>query len=202
MTELSRVGPEVSEALPVTSRNESWLADALSGSWPEYSKSWFELKFPVRLNSSRAVLVDLPPNVAFLSVLGPRHMTPGAGGECRFVFDPPIKWHAALMINGIDYTYADAGNPTSVGLSFPDRNISFAGSSSATVSTGAGPSQESLVIENVHLWNQQLDPSIQYRFAVLQGSPEVQATLNASSSPSQRPSLGECDFSKIQLWQR
>lgn len=146
--------------------------------------------------NSSAVLVDLPPNLAFVSVLGRRHLTPGAGGECRFVFDPPLAWHQVYS-KAIYYTFADTGNPNFASFAYSGQSTSFPNpNDTVAVRDGSLPT-----VENVHLLNQQLDPTVRYRFAILQG-PTGSGIQAGSVNSTYRSSPGACEFSKIQMWQR
>lgn len=194
MTEILANGTEISPPLPVTEKNDTWLSSALVVS----REAVLGPTAPYYLDSTTAKLVDLPPNVAFISVLGPRYLTPGYGGECRFVFDPPFIIHGMSRYE-LYYSYAITGNPTLVNQSYPDRAVNY--------STPYRPSESDElpdVIPDVHLLNQQLDPNVRYKFAILNGSsgdgvidPMGYPNRNRNSSV---PSI--CDITKIQVWQR
>lgn len=191
MREIARDGPETSQSLPVNLQNETWLAGGLADSGMRIG--------PKEMANSSAVLVDLPPNLAFVSALGRRHLTPGTGGECRFVFDPPLAWHQVYS-EAIYYTFADTGNPYSASYAYSGQSVSFPNPND-TVAQPDGSLGEMPTVENVQLLNQQLDPTVRYRFAILQG-PTGSGIQAGSANTTYRSSPGACGFSKIQMGQR
>lgn len=108
--------PEMDDSMTVEmyenktySTNETWLQDVLSGG----SGVAFKVE-----NSSFGWVKDLPDNVTFVSVLGRKSMIPGDGGQCRFVFDPPLKssglfWRETGVLNYTSLTRGTRRSSTS-----------------------------------------------------------------------------------------
>lgn len=194
ITEMPRDGPGISQFLPVTSENDTWLSDALQGPRPYPEEAMDGLSGgPASLSSSTALLVDLPSNVSFISVLGTRFMAPGAGGECRFAFDPQLSWNEGLR----HYAFSDTGNPYYVDYSYSNRNVTVSTSSVAKGAANAAPVD---TIDDVRLLDLRLDSRIQYKLAIVRG-PTGSGVLTKANS-SYRSSPGDCDFSRIQLWRK
>lgn len=139
----------------------------------------------------------LPDNTTFVSILGPRFRTPGDGGECRFAFDPPVQFFSFSHNDEgrLNYTYVDLGNPYFVNLSYPDGNITFA---DPTKPDGKDviPSKDDDRINNTALLNQQLDPRIRYRIALMNG-PQNSSLI---SSGADRISGGACEWDRVLAW--
>lgn len=179
------------EAVPVNQESRPWLRDALAGG-PNGAP-------PLGLNASAAVVVDLPAGLSFVSVLGPRFRRPGDLGECRFVFNPPLQsW--GLFGNGqVNYTYVDQGNPLFVNITYPRQRIEFADPAKLN-GFAEVPGDQPQTIENVHLLDQQLNASIQYTLAIVQG-PSSAGVIGAPGTLN-RTSPGGCAFTKIETWHR
>lgn len=120
--------------------------------------------------------------MTFVSVLGPRFTKNGEGGECRFVFDPPFSLRGVGPYD-VHYTYVFTGNPYEMKMA-PSVNAP-----GAPEGAGQGAADYSVTVEDVQLLNQQLDPKIRYKFAIVNGSTHA----NGVSS---------CDITKIMLWTR
>lgn len=191
MTEISANATAISPSLPISPRNDTWLSGALDASREALSGN----TAPAAMSSSSGRLVDLPPNVTFVSVLGPRYMAQGQGGECRFVFDPPFILRGMTPYD-VNYTYVFTGNPYSLKMSSSDDAVG-APRSNWPGGTGEADSELPRVINDVHILNQQLDPRIRYKFAIVDGADSGAAGANGAA---QTPS--SCDFTKILLWQR
>lgn len=194
MTEIAANGSEIPQALPVTPQNDTWLSGALAGTAP----GAYDYSVPTALNSSTAKLVELPPNVSFVSVLGPKHLTPGKGGECRFVFDPPFRYRFHNL-DGLNYTYADTGNPYFVNVPYPKKTVNLSDPTRPTefdVDRAGG----SDLVHDTYLLNQQLNASVRYRFAIVNGP--IGDGIIGFEQDGDRSSPKGCEFTKIQLWTR
>lgn len=181
--------PDISP-VTVTGSSETWLSDALSGSGnPLMGNSTGEL---VELTNSTAHVVTLPPNISFVSVLGTRFLQPGYGGECRIVFDPPLDsgWGPKGTISP-PYIRVHTGNPDDV-------NVTYATDWKQPVDQIPGtaspqPQNGTDRVNFVHLLDWQLDPSIRYKFAIVNGT--------RGSANEIHPDLPTtCTYDKIQLW--
>lgn len=142
--------------------NASWVSDALSAGK--------DVQGPRDIPEAGVAVTTLPANTTFVSLLGPRFRVPGSGGECRFAFDPPLQAYSLSRNDEgrLNYTYVDQGNPHFINLSYGGVNVSF---TDPTKPNGKDdfPSTDYNAIEKVALLNQQLDPRVQYKMAVLNG---------------------------------
>lgn len=174
MMEISAQAREVSPPLPVTKDNDTWLSNTLGGGQLEDG--------PQQLNSTTANVIELPPNVTFLSVLGERFWKPGAGGECRFVFDPPLSSGKGLYGTQQNFLHSDNGNPYRVD----------------TVSAGSAGMGTNWT---AHLLNQQLDAHTHYKFAIVSGPTNSSGSIiGEAQNATYRSSPNPCSFKKVQLW--
>lgn len=194
MTEMSASAPEVSPVFPVNFENETWLTNALSGGPPGYG--------PMELNSSTGRVVELPQNLSFLSVIGNRYWHPARGAECRFIFDPPFESGRGLDgPSQIKYTHVDTGNPYRVNLTLG--GVAHLGiySTNDSAFLPSNSDNEEWVFSNEHLLDQQLDPSIHYKFAIISGpTSSDRAILRDSRRGEYRSSSNPCNFTSIQFW--
>lgn len=196
MTEIAANGSEISQALPLTPQNDTWLSGALAGT----ITGAYGYSVPTALNSSTAKLVELPPNVSFISVLGPKHLTLGKGGECRFVFNPPFRYRFHNL-DGLNYTYADTGNPYFVNLPYPNQTVDASDPKRPPESNlDLATSGDSDLVHDTYLLNQQLNASIRYRFAIVDGP--IGDGIIGVEQDGARSSPKGCEFTKIQLWTR
>lgn len=198
MTEIAANASQISPRLPVTRDNATWLSNALTAGGGARSGL-------VELNSSAGHVVELPANISFLSVLGPRYWKPGDGGECRFVFDPPLLAGWGLFGPTQDnYTHVDPGNPRAVNVSYQTEPGNTANITRPRVIPGLPPDAPPY-LDGVHLLDQQLNASIQYKFAIVSGpnGPLDEQGLVApagDADPGARVSPNPCNFSSIQVW--
>lgn len=177
----------------VTRSNDTWLSDALSSSGSGQNQ----------LNSSTAHVVTLPPNISFVSVLGQRYLGPGDGGECRIVFDPPLEsgWtpHSTNpKVMPERYINVPSGNPDAVKVWYAttwdqraDEEPSIGSGQPGSMGTWTGH------VNYTHLLDWQLDPSIQYKLAIVNGSTP---SVNGQGPEQQALPNGTCNFNLLQLW--
>lgn len=172
-------------------RDDPWLLNILSGGSDSHRKQ----------NSSLGYVVELSENVSFVSVLGKRDLRPGWGGECRFVFDPPfvssgLHWRQTGELN---YTYADTGNPTFINVSYPnnypDQNVTFTNASVRTIGN-SWPQGQAAEVKDVHLLDQQLDPTVRYKMGIFRGPKGEGGVIGVPEHPEQL-SPGDCIFDSI-----
>lgn len=195
--ELSEMQVDREATSNITAQNATWLTNALAG------------EGLVALDESRAYVVELPANTSFLSVLGPRKLQPGEGGQCRFVFDPPLAYQGQHAW-GVNATPVDTGNPLLVNVSYPNKNFTFRNASKATavdelLDSGIGD------VARVELFSRPLDASVRYRLAAVDGPVLYQGIQGENSGPENRryalvnrTSPHGCDLSQwtIQTWRR
>lgn len=198
MTEHSRsAGGNLSDNAPeitpvtVTGKDEAWLKLALSGTLYDNSVIY---ALP-SLSNSTGHVVTLPPNISFVSVLGTRFLQPGYGGECRIVSDPPFDTGFLGWVSGSNikppYVSVHTGNPEGVNVSYatdwkqPVNKIPATGSYQPQNGTDR--------VNFVHLLDWRLDPSIRYKFAIVNGT-----RGSANETHSDLPTT--CTFDSIQLW--
>lgn len=180
----------------VSGTNETWVWDALSAG--DVAEG------PEDLDSAKAVVMKLPDNVAFVSVLGPRYWRPGDGGGCRFVFNPPLQTYAVGGGGRLSYTSIETGNPHFVNVTYPDYTVSFINATRPNDQSSSGHA----TVENVHLLDQQLDPNVSYHIAILNGprnssadaGPPRLGDRDADAQSSEAP--GACNFTKVLAWVR
>lgn len=181
---LGEESPLITPAV-VTTSNDTWLSNALHGNAIGERE----------LNNATAHLVTLPPNISFVSVLGQRSLEPGAGGECRIVFDPPLDsvsgWTPKNQKGKPSYIQVPTGNPNAVQVweaTTWDQRVDEKPSMSRTHPGDPGYSP---LVNYTHLVDWQLDPSIRYKLAVIDGS---------TPSVNEAPPNGTCNFNLLQIW--
>lgn len=190
MMEISSQAREVSPPLPVTKDNDTWLSNALGGGQLEDG--------PQQLNSSTANVIKLPPNVTFLSVLGERFWKPGAGGECRFVFDPPLSSGKGLYGTQQNYLHSDNGNPYWVATTWAGATVNW---TERALSPPAVSDDDPQVYSNAQLLEQQLDAHTRYKFAIVSGPTNSSGSIiGEAQNATYRSSPNPCTFKKVQLW--
>lgn len=201
MTEILANASEVSPFLSVTRDNATWLSAGLTAGGGSASGL-------VELNNSTGKIIELPANISFLSIIGERSFPPGDGSECRFVFDPPLLagWglHGPSQDN---YTHVDTGNPSDIPIYWQNGTRREHDGAQPQLHRGLAPGVYVSDIENVTLLDQQLDPTVQYKLAIVSGPrwPVDARGLYVVSPPGVVPevrvSANPCEFSKLQVWQ-
>lgn len=101
--------------------------------------------------------------------------------------------------NPLQYSYVDTGNPRFVNMSYPGGSANFSDPAQPDGFDEVSLDQP-LVVNDVYLLNQQLDASIHYKFAIVNG-PTGEGVLGDYPN-GYRSSPNGCNFTKIQLWKR
>lgn len=153
----------------------------------------------MQLDRSTGNTVELPQNLTFLSVLGKRYWQPGNGGECRFVFDPPLLsgqgYRGSPRLN---YTHVDTGNPNRTDITSPGTFFHFSNETKPPLTDG----RLGHMYDGVHLLDQQLDPSIHYKFAIVSGPTSSEGLIGGQQDANYfRSSPNPCPFTKVEMWQ-